>query len=116
MQTQQGRQLRKGSTGWHTATGFRYTHIGRYARPAADTLERLADTLGVSCDYLLEGTAEEAATARFEDRELLRQFQEVEKLPDDDKDVAGTKLDTGLLSRFEKVAQLPSAELVNELF
>jgi hypothetical protein len=28
---------------------------------------------------------EEAARARFEDRELLRQFQEVEDLPDDDR-------------------------------
>jgi len=99
LQTQQGRQLRKGSTGWQTATGFRYTHIGRYARPAADTLKRPADTLGVSCDYLLEGTAEEAATARFEDRELLRQFQEVEKLPDEDKDVIKRLLDAFLTKK-----------------
>jgi transcriptional regulator with XRE-family HTH domain len=69
--------------------GVHYTHIGRYERgrscPAADTLKRLGDVLGVSGDYLLKGAVEEAARARLEDRELLRQFQEVEKLPEDDK-------------------------------
>ncbi len=69
--------------------GVHYSHIGRYerkiSRPAADTLKRLADALGVSGDYLIEGTTEEAAKARFEDRELLCQFQEVEKLPEEDK-------------------------------
>jgi transcriptional regulator with XRE-family HTH domain len=69
--------------------GVHYSHIGRYermiSRPAADTLKRMADALGVSGDYLIEGTTEEAAKARFEDRELLCQFQEVEKLPDEDK-------------------------------
>ena len=56
--------------------GIHYTHVGRYergvSRPAADTLKRLADALGVSGDYLLEGTVEEAARARFEDREPSR--------------------------------------------
>jgi transcriptional regulator with XRE-family HTH domain len=83
--------------------GVHYTHIGRYergrSRPAADTLKRLADVLGVSGDYLLEGAVEEAARARFEDRELLRQFQEVEKLPDDDKVVIKRFLDAFLTKK-----------------
>ncbi len=66
-----------------------YSHIGRYergvSRPAADTLKRLADALGVSGDYLIEGSLKAAASAKFEDRELLYQFQEVEKLSDEDK-------------------------------
>ena len=57
------------------------------SKPSAEALRRLADALGVSTDYLMQGTAEEAAKARFEDRELLRQFQKVEDLPDDDKHV-----------------------------
>lgn len=69
--------------------GVHYTHIGRYERgiskPAAETLNRLANVLGVSGDYLIEGTTTEAAKAKFEDRELLCQFQEVEKLPEEDK-------------------------------
>ncbi len=76
-----------------------YTHIGRYerglSRPSADTLKRL----DVSGDYLLEGAVEEAAKARFEDRELLRQFQEVEKLPDEDKDVIKRLLDAFLTKK-----------------
>ena len=71
--------------------GLHYTHIGRFergtSRPGSDTLKRLADALGVSGDYLLEGATEEAAKARFEDRELLKQFQEVERLPAEDKHV-----------------------------
>jgi transcriptional regulator with XRE-family HTH domain len=69
--------------------GLHYTHIGRFergaSRPSGDTLMRLADALGVTSDYLLDGATHEAAKARFEDRELLKQFQEVEQLPDEDK-------------------------------
>jgi|GEM_PF-1811295 len=47
----------------------------------------------------MEGTTEEAAKARFEDRELLRQFQEVESLPDDDKLVVKKLLDAFLTKK-----------------
>lgn len=40
---------------------------------------------GVSGDYLIGGTTTEAAKAKFKYRELLCQFQEVEKLPEEDK-------------------------------
>ena len=80
-----------------------YTHIGRYERgtsnPSADALRRLADALGVSTDYLMAGTTEEAAKASFEDRELLRQFQEVEGLPEDDKLVVKKLLDAFLTKK-----------------
>lgn len=78
--------------------GVHYTHVGRYERgiskPAAETLTRLANVLGVSGDYLLEWTTTEAAKAKFEDRELLYQFQEVEKLPDEDKVVVKKQIQT----------------------
>ncbi|WP_249357510.1 helix-turn-helix domain-containing protein [Citrobacter sp. wls619] len=80
-----------------------YTHIGRFergtSRPGGDTLKRLADALDVTGDYLLEGAATEAAKARFEDRELLRQFQEVEQLPDEDKEVIKKLLDAFLTKK-----------------
>lgn len=83
--------------------GLHYTHIGRFergaSRPGSDTLRRLADALGVSGDYLLEGAVEEAAKARFEDRELLKQFQEVERLPEADKHVVKTLLDAFLTKK-----------------
>jgi transcriptional regulator with XRE-family HTH domain len=80
-----------------------FTHVSRYerglSRPTADTLKRLADALGVSGDYLLEGATDEAAKARFEDRELLRRFQEVQELPDRDKEIVKELLDAFLTRR-----------------
>lgn len=101
------RQLRKQKDLSQTELGelvdLHYTHIGRYERgsskPSAAALGRLADALGVSTDYLMEGTTDEAAKARFEDRELLRQFQEVESLPDDDKLVVKKLLDAFLTKK-----------------
>ena len=83
-----------------------YSHIGRYergiSRPTADTLKRMANVLGVSGDYLLEGTVEEAAQAKFADRDLLMQFQEVEKLPDEDKNVIKKLIDAFLTKKHLK--------------
>jgi transcriptional regulator with XRE-family HTH domain len=83
--------------------GLHYTHIGRFergtSRPSSDTLKRLADALEVSSDYLLDGSTEEAAKAKFEDRELLRQFQEVEHLPEEDKTVVKKLLDAFLTKK-----------------
>jgi len=101
------RQLRKQRDLSQTELGkladLHYTHIGRYergtSRPSADAVRRLADALGVSTDYLMEGATEEAAKARFEDRELLRQFQEVEALPDEDKVVVKKLLDAFLTKK-----------------
>jgi transcriptional regulator with XRE-family HTH domain len=77
-----------------------YTHISRYerglSRPTAATLKRIAEALGVSGDFLMEGATDEAARARFEDRELLQQFQEVQKLPDDQKVLVKQFLDAFL--------------------
>jgi transcriptional regulator with XRE-family HTH domain len=79
------------------------THIGRVergtSRPSGDALKRLADALGVTGDYLLDGATDEAAKALFEDRELLKQFQEVEQLPDDDKNVVKKLLDAFLTKK-----------------
>jgi transcriptional regulator with XRE-family HTH domain len=80
-----------------------YTHIDRFergtSRPSGGTLKRLADALGVTSDYLLDGASDEAAKARFEDRELLKQFQEVEQLPDEDKNMVKKLLDAFLTKK-----------------
>ena len=77
--------------------------IGRFERgeyrPSADTLKRLDDALGVTGDYLLDGVTDEAAKARFEYRELLEQFQEVQRLPDEDKALVKAFLDALLFQR-----------------
>jgi len=83
-----------------------YTHIGRFERgaahPGSDTLRRLADALGISSDYLLDGATQDAAKAKFEDRELLKQFQEVERLPEEDKNVIKLLLDAFLTKKHLK--------------
>lgn len=80
-----------------------YTHIGRFERgtslPGSETLKRLAAALEVTSDYLLEGAQNEAAKAKFEDREFLKLFQEIEKLPDEDKTVIKIFLDAFLTKK-----------------
>ncbi|MBN9428711.1 MAG: helix-turn-helix transcriptional regulator [Burkholderiales bacterium] len=101
------RELRKNRNLSQTELGqlaaLHYTHIGRFergaSRPSGDTLKRLADALGVTSDYLLDGATGKAAKARFEDRELLKQFQEVEQLPDEDKNVVKKLLDAFLTKK-----------------
>lgn len=77
--------------------GLHYTNIGRYERglskPNAETLKTLADALGVTGDYLYNGAAENYTRVSFEDRELLRMFQEIEKYSDEEKRTVKDVLD-----------------------
>ena len=90
--------------------GLHQSHIGRYergaSRPTADALKRLADALVVTGDYLLSGSSDEVAKAKLEDREFLYQFQELEKLPEEDKNVVKILIDAFLTKR--KLRQLAS--------
>jgi transcriptional regulator with XRE-family HTH domain len=106
------RSLRKQKNLSQTELGkivkLHYTHIGRYERglslPGSETLQRLADALGVSGDFLIKGTVEEAARANFEDRELLKKFQLVEMLSVQDKDAIKLFLDAFLAKKqLEKI-------------
>lgn len=73
--------------------------------PSTDTLAKLADALEISVDYLLEGQEEDAATANFEDKDLLKLFSEVEKLDKENKDYIKKVLsDLVKLKKFEKLA------------
>ena len=108
------RELRKGrnlsQTELGNLVGVHYTHIGRYERgmchPTADALKRLADVLGVTGDYLLDGAEDQVAKARLDDRELLRQFSEVARLPDEDKVVIKKLIEAFLVKR--QIASLAS--------
>ena len=55
-----------------------YTHISRYERgvskPKAATLQRLANALGVSSDFLMDGPADEAAKARAQVAKARAEF------------------------------------------
>jgi transcriptional regulator with XRE-family HTH domain len=66
------------------AVKVHFSNIGRYERgeamPAADILSRIAQTLDVSQDFLINGTLHEKASAQIKDQELLSQFHRVEQL------------------------------------
>lgn len=79
------------------SAGIHYTQIGRYenkgARPAADILAKIATALGVSSDYLMNGTAEDVANDTLTDKDLLKQFKTIEQMDDVDKGVVKVLLD-----------------------
>lgn len=88
--------------------GLHKNHIGRYERgqsePSSDKLRKLAEALGVSSDYLLNGSTEDAARADFADRDLLAMFEHVEKFPEDKKNMVKEFL--GALINQEKIREM----------
>lgn len=84
-------------------TDMHYTNISRYERglamPNSEKLKRLSEALGISGDFLIGGTVEDAAKASFDDRELLNQFQQVQKLPAEDKNLVKRFLDALIFQR-----------------
>lgn len=66
-----------------------YSNIGRYergdAKPSAELINRIAQVLEVSPDYLMNGTLEDKAASNISDQELLSQFKKIEKFPQDKK-------------------------------
>lgn len=70
-------------------TDTHYSNIGRYergaAKPSAEVLNRIAQVLEVSPDYLINGTMEDKANNSISDQELLNQFKKVEQFPNDKK-------------------------------
>jgi len=90
--------------------GIHYTQIGRYenkgANPTADVLAKLANILGVSSDFLMNGTAENIANDTLTDKDLLNQFKSIEKMDDSDKNVVKIFLDAFITKK--KIQQLAS--------
>lgn len=77
--------------------GLSYAQIGRYEtkgmQPSADVLKKIATELGVSPDYLLNGSAEDKAIANLDDKDLIKQFKEVEQMNEGDKNIVKRFLD-----------------------
>lgn len=69
--------------------GVSKSQINRYenkeVQPPADVLNKIADLFGTSVDYLLNGHVEEKAAATLKNAELLQQFKQVEKLPQEEQ-------------------------------
>jgi len=75
-------------------------------QPSADILAKMANVLGVSSDFLTNGSTEELAENTLNDKELLNQFKAIEKMPDNDKNIVKTLIDAFITKR--KVQQLAS--------
>ena len=78
-------------------------HYNRYEKgailPSTDAIGKIAEALGVSMDYLLEGNVQNAAVANIEDKELLKIFERLEKLPKEQKDHIKDVLDGYLMKK-----------------
>lgn len=83
--------------------GVHYTQIGRYEskdmKPAADILSKLANKLGISPDFLLNGSATDIADSTLTDKELLHQFKKAEQLPKDKKNMLIEFVDAFILKQ-----------------
>ena len=54
-------------------------------QPPADVLKRLADVFDVSIDYLVNGDKSNKVEQTLKDAELIKQFKQLDQLPDDEK-------------------------------
>lgn len=69
--------------------GVSKSQVNRYEnkgiQPPADILSKIADLFGTSVDFLINGQSEEKAKATLKNAELLKQFKQVEDLPEEDR-------------------------------
>lgn len=83
--------------------GLSYAQIGRYetknAQPQTEILKKIAETLEVSVDFLLNGSKEEQAKNRLSDTELINQFKAVEQMGDEDKYIIKQLIDAFIKKR-----------------
>ncbi|MCP4367552.1 MAG: helix-turn-helix transcriptional regulator [Deltaproteobacteria bacterium] len=54
--------------------------------PTTDALIKIADFFNVSVDYLVKTEVDNMASTPIKDKNLLRQFEEVDKLPENEKE------------------------------
>jgi transcriptional regulator with XRE-family HTH domain len=87
-----------------------YIQIGRYetgkSNPSASVLNRLAVVLDTTTDFLMKGTEDEAVAAQLSDKELLKQFKQVEQLNAEDKNLVKVFIDAFITKRqLQQLAQ-----------
>ena len=69
------------------------------SNPSSDVLQRLATALDTTTDYIMKGTEDDAVAAQLTDKELLKQFKQVELMNPDDKNLIKTFIDAFLTKR-----------------
>jgi len=67
------------------AQGYRIFNERGDAKPSAEVLNRIAQALDSSPDYLIHGTLQDKAESTFSDNEQLIMYKKVGKLPEDKK-------------------------------
>ncbi len=90
--------------------GMTYVQIGRYERfgtmPGGDALKKMADVLGTTTDFLMNGDSNQNTAALLKDRELIYLFKAVEALSKEDKHLVKTFLDAFVTKRqIQKLAK-----------
>ena len=97
------KQKKLTQSGLAKEVGLTYIQIGRYetqkSTPSADILQKLANALDTTVDFLMNGSSDEKATNQLSDKELLEQFKAVEKLNNEDKYLIKTFIDAFLTKR-----------------
>jgi len=87
--------------------GLTYIQVGRYEKgksnPSADVLQKLASALDTTTDFLMSGDTEQVQ-AQLSDKELLKQFREVEKMEEKDKSIVKELIDAFITKK--KIQQL----------
>jgi len=87
--------------------GLTYIQVGRYEKgksnPSADVLQKLASALDTTTDFLMSGDTEQVQ-AQLSDKELLKQFREVEQMEEKDKSIVKELIDAFITKR--KIQQL----------
>jgi len=84
-------RLNKGlsKTNLAAMVGIHYSQIGRYedkgSMPSADAIAKIANSLGVTTEFLLNGTKDNLADNTLADKDLLNQFKKLEGFPNDKK-------------------------------
>jgi hypothetical protein len=68
-------------------------------QPQGNVINKLADTLGTSIDFLISGGKDEKVKASLKDAELLQQFKAVEQFTDDDKAVVKKLIDAFIIKK-----------------
>ncbi len=89
------KELRK-QKGWSQnelsqQAGVSYAQLSRYeikgSQPPAEVLNKLANALDTTVDFLINGDTNEKAKSTLKDAELLQQFKAVEQMDDDERNV-----------------------------
>ncbi len=70
-------------------TGMDARRISKYENninlPTTETLIKIAEYFNVSLDYLVKTDIDNMATTPIRDKDLLRQFEELDKMSDEEK-------------------------------